>query len=97
LIIPFKDIVDKGLGNGDMNFIIICIIGQSFLVFDQFMVATLRAWLLLYLGNNINVKMISEFLIKITLLPMAAFENTRISDCSKDWVITEEFKISLPR
>lgn len=80
LCFPFliKAIVDRGIGNVDLNFIKIILLAQLVLFATQLAVEQFRSWILLHVGIRVNVSLISDFLIKLTKLPIKFFD-TKIS------------------
>ena len=67
LIAPFltQSIVDKGIGNQNLNFITLVLIAQLVLILSRTSVDFIRNWLLLHISTRINVSLISDFLIKL--------------------------------
>jgi ATP-binding cassette subfamily B protein len=80
LCFPFliKAIVDTGIGKVDLGFIKIILLAQLFLFATQLAVEQFRSWILLHVGIRVNVSLISDFLIKLTRLPIKFFD-TKIS------------------
>lgn len=82
LVFPFlvKSLVDVGIGNVDLNFIAL-ILGAQFVLFvSQTAVEVLRRWVLLYVSVRVNVRLISDYLIKLTRLPLRFFDTRLTSD-----------------
>lgn len=77
VIFPFliKSIVDIGLGNVDLNFIKIILLAQFFLFLTQLAVEQVRSWIMLHVGVRVNISLISDFLIKLTKLPIKYFDS----------------------
>lgn len=82
LLLPFllKSLVDVGIGNVDYSFIKLVIIAQLVLLIVGISVEVLRRWLLLHLGVRVNVSLISDFLIKLTRLPLKFFDTRMTGD-----------------
>jgi ATP-binding cassette subfamily B protein len=79
---PFliKSIVDTGMYHDDLNFIKIVIIAQFFLYATQLAVEQFRSWILLHMSVRVNISLISDFLIKLTKLPIRFFDTKISSD-----------------
>ena len=82
LVIPFmiKSIVDVGIEYADLNFIFIIVIAQFVLFFSQASVEYFRSWILLHVGVRVNISLISDFLIKLTKLPLKFFDTRMTGD-----------------
>lgn len=76
LVFPFfiKSIVDTGLFHNDFNFIAIIIIAQFVLLTTQLIVEQFRRWILLHVSVRVNISLVSDFLIKLTKLPVSFFD-----------------------
>ncbi len=79
---PFlmKSIVDVGIVNYDLGFIWLVILAQFVLFATQIGIEYVRSWMLLYIGERVNISLISDFLSKLTRLPLRFFENRLTSD-----------------
>ncbi|MCB0547781.1 MAG: peptidase domain-containing ABC transporter [Phaeodactylibacter sp.] len=77
LTFPFlmKAIVDKGIDTEDIDFIWIVLIAQLILFATQLAVEQFRSWILLHVGIRVNISLISDFLIKLTKLPIKFFDS----------------------
>lgn len=82
LIFPFmiKAIVDVGISTLDMHFITIILIAQLILFATQVSVEYFRSWILLHVGVRVNISLISDFLIKLTKLPLRFFDTRMAGD-----------------
>jgi ATP-binding cassette subfamily B protein len=76
LAFPFliKSIIDVGVSTVDYHFITIILIAQLVLFITQTGVEYFRSWILLHIGVRVNVSLISDFLIKLTKLPLRFFD-----------------------
>ena len=76
LMIPFltQSIVDVGIQNQDLNFILLILAAQLFLFVGRTALEVIRGWILLHLSTRINVSLISDFFIKLMNLPMSFFD-----------------------
>jgi ATP-binding cassette subfamily B protein len=82
LIFPFltQAVVDKGIGNQNINFITLVLIAQLVLFAGRMSVDFLRSWILLHISTRIDISLISDFLIKLMRLPIAFFDTKMIGD-----------------
>jgi len=92
IIFPFliKGIVDVGIIKNEVNFVYLVLGSYLLLYFAQAFVDFMRSWILLHVSVRVNVSMISNFLTKLTRLPIRYFDSRltgdlmqRISDHSK--------------
>lgn len=82
LAFPFftQAIVDQGIKNNDLSFIVIILIGQLVFFFAQSIIQFIRGWLLLHIGIRVHVSIISDFLYKILKLPSFIFDIKTVGD-----------------
>ncbi|MBA4322673.1 MAG: ABC transporter ATP-binding protein, partial [Odoribacter sp.] len=82
LIIPFltQSIIDIGLNNNDLSFIYLILFAQLALVIGRLSVEFIRGWLLLHIGTRVNVAIVSGFLQKLMMLPVAFFDTKLTGD-----------------
>lgn len=82
LIFPFltQSIVDYGIGNDNLNFVIVILIAQLTLYVAQTAVEFIRSWILLHISTRINISIISDFLMKLMRLPIRFFDTKLIGD-----------------
>lgn len=82
LIFPFltQSIVDFGINNNDLNFVVLMLIAQLTLYVAQTAVDFIRSWILLHISTRINISIISDFLIKLMKLPISFFDTKMIGD-----------------
>ncbi|MBD5317460.1 MAG: peptidase domain-containing ABC transporter [Bacteroides sp.] len=82
LILPFltQIIVDKGINNKDINFIWLILIGELMIVAGRTMVDYLRRWIVMHISMRVNLKLVSDFFIKLFKLPMNFFESKHLGD-----------------
>ena len=76
LIFPFTTqyMVDKGISDKSLNIIYLILIGQFALVAGQTICGFIRSWLLLNVGTNINIDLLSDYLAKLMSLPISFFD-----------------------
>jgi ATP-binding cassette, subfamily B, bacterial len=79
---PFltQAIVDKGINYQNINFVYLMLGAQLMLFFSQTSVQFIRSWLLLHMMGRLNIKIISDFLIKLMKLPMGYFDSKNLGD-----------------
>jgi len=82
LIAPFltQAVVDKGIGNQNLNFVKLVLIAQMVLMVSRTAVDFIRNWLLLHISTRIDISLISDFLIKLMKLPISFFDTKMIGD-----------------
>jgi ATP-binding cassette subfamily B protein len=82
LILPFftQAIVDRGIGNLDLNFIYLLLGAQFMLTISETAADMIRSWLLLHIGSRVSVSMIADFLSKLLRLPLPFFDNRTAGD-----------------
>lgn len=82
LIFPFliKSLVDVGIFKIDFSFVSLVILAQFLLFITQLGVESFRRWILLHIGVRVNMSLISDFLIKLTKLPIRFFDSKMTGD-----------------
>jgi len=82
LITPFltQAMVDKGIGDRNVNTVIIIVIAQLCLFIGNYSISLIRNWVTLFMGTRININIVSDFLEKIMKLPMKFFETKSTGD-----------------
>lgn len=82
LVFPFftQAIVDYGIGNRNLGFIWTILIAQILLILGSSAIGFIRSWVLLHVGMRINLTIISDFILKLTKLPMSFFDSKMIGD-----------------
>lgn len=82
VLLPFltQSIVDKGIHNKDINYIYLILIAQLVLIISIASFEFIRGWILLYMGTQVNVSLISDFLTKLMKLPMKYFDTKLMGD-----------------
>ena len=82
MIFPFltQSLVDIGIKSSNLNFITLILIAQLSISFFQTIVDFVRGWIFLNMNTQINIALISDFLIKLMKLPMRYFESRMVGD-----------------
>ncbi|MDY4250772.1 peptidase domain-containing ABC transporter [Bacteroides pyogenes] len=81
-ILPYlaQSIVDNGIKNQDINFIIAVLIAQVMISLGQVINSLITNWILLHMTARISISLISDFLNKLTRLPIAFFDSKKTGD-----------------
>jgi len=82
MIFPFltQSIVDYGIGNSDLNFIMMVLIAQLVLTFGQTANEMIRNWIMLHVTTRVSISLISDFLTKLMRLPISFFDSKMVGD-----------------
>ncbi|EDP96423.1 peptidase domain-containing ABC transporter [Kordia algicida OT-1] len=82
LVFPFltQALIDNGVKDQSIDIIKIILIGQLFLFFGSAIIEIIRNWITLYIGSHINIKIISDFLLKLMKLPIRFFDSKMMGD-----------------
>ena len=82
LILPFltQSVVDKGIGTGNLSFVVMMLVAQVVLVLGQMANNLIRSWLMLHMTIRISISLISDFLSKLMRLPIAFFDSKMVGD-----------------
>lgn len=82
LMFPFltQSVVDIGIRDGNLNFITVVLIAQLCLFVAQLSVDFLRSWIMLHINTRIDISLISDFLMKLTKLPLRYFDTKMTGD-----------------
>ena len=81
-ILPFisKAVIDVGIHTQDIGFINIVLIANIAIYLSILLSNMARDWILLHVTARINIALISDYLIKLMLLPVTFFENKMTGD-----------------
>ncbi len=82
LIFPFltQAIVDVGIANNDLSFIVLVLVAQLVLTVSEEAVGFIRSWIMLHTSARVSISLISDFLIKLMKLPVRFFDTKNIGD-----------------
>ena len=82
LILPFltQSVVDKGIGTGNLSFVVMMLVAQVVLTLSQLANNLIRSWLMLHMTVRISISLISDFLAKLMRLPIAFFDSKMVGD-----------------
>lgn len=80
--LPFisKAVIDVGIQTQDINFINIVLIANIAIFLSILLCNLVRDWILLHVSSRVNIALISDYLIKLMLLPITFFENKMTGD-----------------
>lgn len=82
LIFPFltQAMVDIGVRDSNLGFITLVLIAQLCLFVAQLAVGFIRSWIMLHVNTRIDISLISDFLMKLTHLPLRYFDTKMTGD-----------------
>lgn len=80
--LPFisKAVIDVGIQTHDLNFINIVLIANIAIYLSILLSNMARDWILLHVTSRVNIALISDYLIKLMVLPITFFENKMTGD-----------------
>ncbi|RYE52749.1 MAG: hypothetical protein EOP48_15835 [Sphingobacteriales bacterium] len=81
-LLPFisKAVIDVGIQTQDINFINIMLFANIAIYVSILLGNLVRDWILLHITARINIALISDYLIKLMVLPITFFENKMMGD-----------------
>ncbi|MBZ4190586.1 peptidase domain-containing ABC transporter [Niabella beijingensis] len=81
-LLPFisKAVIDVGIQTHDIDFINIVLIANIAIYVSILLSNMARDWILLHVTARVNIALISDYLIKLMLLPITFFENKMTGD-----------------
>ncbi len=82
LAFPFltQAMVDIGIGRRDISIITLILIAQLMLFMAQLSVGYIRSWIMLHINSRIDISLISDFLVKLTSMPLHFFDTKKTGD-----------------
>ena len=82
LIFPFltQSMVDIGIRDSNLGFITLVLVAQLCLFVSQLSVEFIRSWIMLHINTRIDIALISDFLMKLTRLPLRYFDTKMTGD-----------------
>lgn len=75
-----KTIVDVGILNQDISFVYVILCAQLMFFLGKTIVEVVRSWLLQYIAGRVNITIISDYINKLTKLPLSFFDAKQIGD-----------------
>lgn len=76
-------IMDKGIKPKDISFVTVLLFAQFGLLLGQALSNLVRNWLLLKINTEISIKIISDFLAKLTRLSVRFFDSKSVGDINQ--------------
>ncbi|NJB85461.1 ATP-binding cassette subfamily B protein [Lewinella marina] len=82
LAMPFllKSMVDFGIVLNDPHFIVLVVVAQAVLLFTMILLGALRQYILTHIGGRVDVSLVSDYISKLTRLPMEFFDSRSRGD-----------------
>jgi len=82
LLLPFltQQIVDRGIHNKDIGIIWLILLGELMIIIGQTVANFVRRRFLLNISMKVNIRLVSEFFIKLLKLPMSFFDTKLTGD-----------------
>lgn len=82
LALPFlaQALVDSGVQKKDLGLLELILLGQLLLMLSRASVSFLRGWLLFHISTPLNIKLVHDFLLKLTKLPLRFFDVKMVGD-----------------
>jgi len=82
LAMPFltQAVVDYGINYQNLNFVYLILIAQLVFFISTTSVEIIRDWLMLHMTGRINIRLLSDFLMKLMKLPILFFDRKNIGD-----------------
>lgn len=82
LLLPFlaQSIIDDGIESKDIQYVWLILFAQLALVLGNAFVEFVRNRILLFVGARIDISMISDFILKLTKLPISFFDTRMTGD-----------------
>lgn len=81
-LLPFisKAVIDVGIQTHDISFINIVLIANIAIYVCMLLSNLVRDWILMHVTSRVNIALISDYLIKLMVLPITFFENKMTGD-----------------
>ncbi len=82
LTMPFltQAVVDYGINYQNLNFVYLILVAQLVFFISTTSIQIIRDWLMLHMTSRINIRLLSDFLMKLMKLPISFFERKNIGD-----------------
>lgn len=81
-ITPFlsQSTIDIGIKNRDLQFILLILIAQLIISVSQIAIGFIQSWISLHMNTRINISLISDYLMKLTHMPLHFFDTKHMGD-----------------
>lgn len=82
MILPFlsQAMVDQGINGQNLNIITLILLAQLGFFVATLSIDYIRSWILLHINLRIDISLISDFLIKLTSMPLQFFDSRMTGD-----------------
>ncbi len=82
ILLPFllKNMVDFGIVHDDYNFVLLVVIAQGILLLSTTLLGAMRRYIMLHIGGRVNVSLVSDYIRKLTRLPLEFFDSRSRGD-----------------
>ncbi len=82
LVVPFlaQLMIDNGIKEQNIQFVWLVLLSQLSLVLGNAMIELVRNSILLYIGVRVDILMVSDFILKLTKLPISFFDTMMTGD-----------------
>jgi ATP-binding cassette, subfamily B, bacterial len=82
LVLPFLSaaLIDVGIANRNLKIVYVILGAQMVLLFSRLSINLLQTWILTYIGLRIDMRLVAQFLMKLTRLPLSFFDGKLIGD-----------------
>lgn len=95
LLLPFttQSMIDYGVNFKQISFVNLLLIAQLGIFFSRTFIDWVRSKILLYLGAEVNLQIVSDFLNKLMRLPISFFDGKHVGDITQR--INDQKKLEL--
>lgn len=85
LTVPFltQALIDNGVNSGNIRFIYIVLFSQLMIFLGKIAIEIIRSWTILHITARVNISIISDFILKLTKLPIHFFDIKLLSDITQ--------------
>lgn len=82
MISPFlsQAMVDQGINGKNLNIITLILLAQLGFFIATLSTGYIRSWIMLHMNSRINIALISDFLVKLTAMPLQFFDSRMTGD-----------------
>lgn len=79
---PFlsQSTIDIGIKNRNLNFILLVMIAQLIVSISQISIRFIQSWISLHVNTRVNISLISDYLLKLTRMPLHFFDIKKMGD-----------------
>lgn len=82
LVFPFlsQSLIDVGIRNGNMGFVVLVLVSQFVLTFTDMGVNFMHSWIALHVNTRVEIAMMSDFWKRLMRLPIRFFDSRMTGD-----------------